>query len=82
MAVLHAFAKPADFKFPQEKVGRTVGGVTSVEGQLVNSQAPDIAIYFYPHDLHHSGVNSLRVCICTGPLETCNQTCLDSVDPQ
>ena len=34
LAVLHAFAEPADFKFPQDtKVGRTVGGVTSIEGQ-------------------------------------------------
>ena len=42
------FAKPADFKFPQEKVlkvGRTEGGVTSIEGQVVNSRAPDVAIY-------------------------------------
>ena len=37
MAVLHAFAMPADFKFPQDregtKVGRTIGGVMSIEGQ-------------------------------------------------
>ena len=26
------------------KVGRTVGGVTSIEGQLLNSRAPDIAL--------------------------------------
>ena len=49
LAVLHAFAKPADFKSSSmregTKGGRTVGGVTSVEGRLVNSQAPDIAIY-------------------------------------
>ena len=45
LAVLHAFAKPADFKFQREKVDRTVDGVTSIEGQLVNSRAPDIVIY-------------------------------------
>ena len=42
------FAKPADFKFPQEKVLRLAeqwGGVTPIEGQLVNSRAPDVAIY-------------------------------------
>ena len=42
------FAKPVDFKFPQEKVLRlaeSIGGVTSIEGQLVNSRAPDVAIY-------------------------------------
>ena len=36
------FAKPADFKF---KVGRTVGRVTSIEGQQMKSRAPDVAIY-------------------------------------
>ena len=40
-ACMYAFAKPADFKFPREKVLRlalkTAGGVTSLEGQLVNS---------------------------------------------
>ena len=47
LAVLHAFAKPADFKFPREKVLRlTVGVMTAIEEQLVNSRAPDIAIYF------------------------------------
>ena len=28
------------------KVGRTVGVVTAIEEELVNSRAPDIAIYF------------------------------------
>ena len=36
------FAKPADFKF---KVGRTVGRVTSIEGQQMKSRAPDVAVY-------------------------------------
>ena len=34
---MHAFAKLADFQFPQEKVpsySRTADGVTSLEGQL------------------------------------------------
>ena len=35
------FAKPVDFEFPQEKVrtkvGRTAGGVTSLEGQLTST---------------------------------------------
>ena len=39
----YAFAMPADFEFP--KVDRTAGGVTLQEGQLVNSGAPEIAIY-------------------------------------
>ena len=42
---LHAFAKPADFKISTRestKVGRTVGVVTAIEEQLVNSRAPDI----------------------------------------
>ena len=40
---IYAFAMPADFEFP--KVDRTAGGVTSQEGQLVNSRAPEIGIY-------------------------------------
>ena len=36
---------PADLEFPREKVGRTAGEVTSLEEQLVTSQAPEIAIY-------------------------------------
>ena len=39
---------PADFEFPREKVLRLTeqqGGVTSLEGQQVNSRAPEIAIY-------------------------------------
>ena len=38
----YAFAMPADFEFP--KVDRTAGGVT-LQGQPVNSGAPEIAIY-------------------------------------
>ena len=37
LAVNVFIAKPAEFEFPQEKVGRTAGGVASLEGQLVNS---------------------------------------------
>ena len=40
LGALYAFAKPADFKFPREKVGNTVGEVTFIEGQ-----PPDVAIY-------------------------------------
>jgi len=29
------------------EVGRTVGGMTSIKGQLVNSRASDIAIYLH-----------------------------------
>ena len=36
--MMYALAKPADIEFPREKVGtkvgRTAGGVTSLEGQL------------------------------------------------
>ena len=39
----YAFAMQADFEFL--KVDRTAGGVTSQEGQLVNSRPPEIAIY-------------------------------------
>ena len=35
----------SNFHKRKTKVGRTVGGVTSIEGQLVNSRAPDVAIY-------------------------------------
>ena len=34
------------------KVGRTVGGVTSIEGRLVNFRAPDKAIYLHTIYLH------------------------------
>ena len=43
-------------------VGRTAGGVTSLEGQLMNSQAPEIAVYLHmylPASFHRSGINSL-----------------------
>ena len=45
------------------KVDRTAGGVTSLEGQLVTSRAPEIAIYLRTYlraSFHRSGVNSLR----------------------
>ena len=32
LAAIYALAKPADFEFPQKKVGRTADGVTSLEG--------------------------------------------------
>ena len=61
------FAKPAGFNFPQEKVlrlaARTVGGVISIEGPLVNSRAPDVAIYLRTYlraAFYHSAVNGLR----------------------
>jgi len=42
LAVNVFIAKPAEFKFPREKVlakvGRTAGGVASLERQLVNSR--------------------------------------------
>ena len=39
LASMFAFAKPADFKFSREgtKVGRTAGGVASLEGQLLST---------------------------------------------
>ena len=39
------------------KVGRTAGEVTSLGRQLVNTRAPEIAIYLR---MYSSGVNSLR----------------------
>ena len=59
------------------EVGRTVAGLTSIEGQLVKSRAPDIAIYLRTYlcaAFRCSGVNSLRVRI--------RQTWLDSGDSQ
>ena len=38
----YAFAMPADFEFP--KVDRAAGGVTSQEGQLVNSRPPEVLV--------------------------------------
>ena len=49
----YAFALPADFEFP--KVYRTAGGVTSQEGQLVNSRPPEIAIYLHTYLHSHAG---------------------------
>ena len=45
----YAFAMSADFQFP--KVDRTAGGVTSQEGQLVNSRPPEIGIYLRTYTL-------------------------------
>ena len=43
------------------KVGRRAGGVTSLERQLVNSQAPEILIAIYLRaSFHRSGGNSLH----------------------
>ena len=46
---MYAFAKPADFELPREKVLRLaeqqVRGVTSLGRQLVNSVALEIVIY-------------------------------------
>ena len=47
------------------KVDRTAGGITSLEGQLVNSRVPEIAIYLHMYlhaSFHRSGINSLCVC--------------------
>ena len=72
----YAFAIPADFECPREKVLRltnTAGGMTSLEGQLVNSRVPKIAIYLHTYlraSFHCSGVNSLHACSITGPPST------------
>ena len=43
---MYAFAKTADFEFLREKVLRLAEQqVTSLERQLVNSRAPEIAVY-------------------------------------
>ena len=46
------------------EVGRTVGGVTSIEGQLVNSRACHCELFTHVFtrglSFHHSGVNSSR----------------------
>ena len=45
---MYAFAKPADFEFPHEKILLKVSrwdDIGSLEGQLVNSRPPEIAIY-------------------------------------
>ena len=52
-----------------------------LEGQLVNSRVPGIAIYLcmYLHaSVHHSGVNCLRAAFCR--VHSCNQTRLAIVD--
>ena len=70
LVVLHAFAKLVDFKFLREnKVGRTLGGVTSL--QKDNWCSPELRIqsilftHVFTHGLsfHRSGVNSLHACI-------------------
>ena len=46
----YAFAKPADFEFPREKelrFCRTVGAMTSLDRELVNSRVPEIAALMY-----------------------------------
>ena len=67
------------------KAGRTERGVTSIEGKMVNSRVPDIAMYLCTA-FHDSGVDSLRARFGTGSLgrnlHSCNQTCLDSDDSQ
>ena len=82
LAVLHAFARPADLKNPREegtKVDRTVSGVTSIEGQLVNSRALDIAIYLRTY--LREQFTRVRSTLVLYP-HSCNQTCLDNSDSQ
>ena len=63
---MYAFAKPADFEFPHEKILLKVGrwdDIGSLEGQLVNSRPPEVAIYLRTYlraSFHRGGVNSLR----------------------
>ena len=64
---MYAFVKPADFKFPQQKVLRLVeqqvGGDITRSWQLVNSRATEIVIYLHTYlrvSFHRSGVNSLH----------------------
>ena len=62
---LSMYAKPADFEVSTRegtKIGRIVGGVASLEGQLVNSRAHEIAIYAHKLFMvffHRSGIKSL-----------------------
>jgi len=75
LAVLHAFAKPADLECTE--VGGTVGGVASIEGQLVNSWVPDSDLFTAA--FHRSGVYGLHAhgwCWSSkkNP-RSCNQTC-------
>ena len=45
------------------KAGRTVRGLTSLEGKMVNSRVPDIAMYLHTYlrtAFHDSGIDSLR----------------------
>ena len=54
-----AFAKPADFELHERRyymVGRTAGGVRSLEGQMVNFQRLNYARIY----ARRCGVNSLR----------------------
>ena len=72
----YTFAIPADFEHPREKVLRLTkiaGGMTSLEGQLVNSRAPKIAIYLHTYlyvSFHRSGVDSLHAYSIAGLLWT------------
>ena len=56
----------ADFEFP--KVDRTAGGVTSQEGQLVNSRPPEIGIYLRTYtrvlSSHFFSVQPQQECNC------------------
>ena len=66
------------------KVGRTVGVVTAIEEQLVNSRVPEIAIYFRTWHIYAQTVYASAFGV--GPLgsnpHSCNQTCLDSGNSQ
>ena len=46
---MYAFTKPADFELLREKALRLAEqqAVTSLEGELVNSRVPEIAIYLW-----------------------------------
>ena len=70
---LSMYAKPADFKvFTREgtKIGRTVGGVASLEGQLVNSRVHEL-IVIYAHRLFMGVLSSQRrkELTCMNPVE-------------
>ena len=80
------FAKPVDFEFPREKVrtkvGRTAGGVTSLEGQLSSARTSDL----FTRVLSSQWRKQLPRAFRAGPPRTnshsCNQTRLDSGDSQ
>ena len=49
---MYAFAKPADFEFPHEKMLLKVGrwdDIGSLEGQLVNSRPPEVYSDLFAH---------------------------------